>query len=63
MYWNYREKIFGASGCVLCRETVFISECLLLEISMYLSVQCTEELQITDAPWTSTKTRCQAVKT
>ena len=35
MYWNYREKIFGISSCVLCREIVLILERPLLEISLY----------------------------
>ena len=32
MYWNYIEKYFGVSSCVLCIEAVLILECPLYEI-------------------------------
>ena len=34
MFQNYREKIFGASICVFCREAVHIAGCPLLEIPL-----------------------------
>ena len=37
MYWNYREKYFRTTSCVLCRGIVLNSECPLSEIPLYWS--------------------------
>ena len=39
MYYNYREKYFWTSNCVLCGEGILISECPLSDISLYAYIR------------------------
>ena len=36
--FDYREENFGTSSCVLCRESVLVSECPCFRVSLFQSV-------------------------